>query len=170
MTAAPAGEIKAPEENSSTVNPFAETTEGTEPAKPDPETEIDAEDFETPEKPKRPGKNASKPEWQAYAEALGHSSEGSVKQIIARIDAESGAEPETEDEVLSKLIGEHLPISAQAGDLTASVFINPAGIPVLSVAITGMIGDDGLVIPASQAGDFTHVLDALRDLARTKLA
>lgn len=187
MTATPPGESKAPEENSSTVNPFAEAekpTEGTEPAKPEPETVPEPETTEEVEKPKRPGKSASKAAWQDYAAALGHSTEGTTAEIIARIDAEYGAEPDPETawdeepddeegeegEVLSKLLGEHLPISAQSGDLTGSVFINPAGIPCITISITGMIGDTGLVIPATQASDFEHVVNALRELAHSKLA
>lgn len=173
MTAAPAGESKAPEENSSIENPFAETTEGTEPAKPDPEPET------VPEPIQEPKAGASKPEWQAYAEALGLSSEGTVQEIKDRIaeaktfpedPEEDGKSAPEEGEVLSKLLGEHLPISAQSGDLTGSVFINPAGIPCITISITGMVGDTGLVIPATQASDFEHVVNALREIAHAKLA
>lgn len=168
MTATPPGESKAPEENSPIENPFAETTEGTEPAKPDPEPET------APEPIPEPKAGASKPEWQAYAEALGLSSEGTVQEIKDRI-AEAKTFPEDpeaekEDEVLSELLGEHLPISAQSGDLTGSVFINPAGIPCITISITGMIGDTGLVTPATQASDFEHVVNALREIAHAKLA
>lgn len=172
MTATPPGESKAPEENSPIENPFAETEaeKSTDPVK----TENDEVEPTPEEKPKRPGKSASKVAWQDYAAALGHSTEGTTAEIIARIDNESGAksnpEEDEEDEVLSKLLGEHLPISAQSGDLTGSVFINPAGIPCITISITGMIGDTGLVIPATQASGFEHVVNALREIAHTKLA
>lgn len=171
MTATPPGESKAPEENSSTVNPFAEAEKPTDPVEPETTPETAPETTEEIEKPKA---GASKPEWQAYAEALGLSSEGTVQEIKDRI-AEAATFPEDpeaeeEDEVLSKLLGEHLPISAQSGDLTGSVFINPAGIPCITISITGMIGDTGLVIPATQASDFEHVVNALRELAHSKLA
>lgn len=79
MSIGPAGAEKAPDD----APAFIETA--------------GADETTTPEETSRPKGNAPKPEVQAWAEKLGYSSEGTVKEIFARVDA-GPADPEQEDE------------------------------------------------------------------------
>lgn len=166
MTATPNGEPKAPEENA----PFVETAAPAEPEKSkEPE-----ESTTDPDEPKAPAKTAPKPEWVAYAEAKGVDSSGTVKEIQARLsgDAQNDAEPtsEFEDDILTQLHGEHLPISFVAGTLIGQVKVNAAGIRVLNVGLNGWIGDNGVEVVIEEAGDFEKLLSGLREIAGQKLA
>lgn len=165
MTATPNGEPKAPEEN----NPFVET--GSAPTPPD-QIENDAES--TPAKLEKPKKSASKQEWVAYAEQEGVDSSGTSKEIQARFsaDAQNDSEPtsEFEDDVLTQLYGEHLPISFVAGTLIGQIKVNAAGIRVLNVGLNGWIGDNGVEVVIEEAGDFEKLLSGLREIAGQKLA
>lgn len=165
MTATPNGEPKAPEEN----NPFVETAAPTELEK---DTENGAES--TSAKLEKPKKSASKPEWVAYAEQEGVDTSGTSKEIQARFsaDAQNDSEPtsEFEEDVLTQLHGENLPISFVAGTLIGQVKVNAAGIRVLNVGLNGWIGDNGVEVVIEEAGDFEKLLSGLRDIAGQKLA
>lgn len=173
MTATPNGEPKAPEENA----PFVETAAPSEPEKDSGSETTTPEDpakLEKSEEPKAPAKTAPKPEWVAYAESKGVDSSGTVKEIQARLsgDAQNDAEPtsEFEDDILTQLHGEHLPISFVVGTLIGQVKVNAAGIRVLNVGLNGWIGDNGVEVVIDEAGDFEKLLSGLREIAGQKLA
>lgn len=164
MTSRPEGAELAPADNPPA---FVETSEEQASSEeksadaPEPE-ETKAED----EKPKRPGKNAPKPEVQAWAEALGYSSDGTVKEIFARVD-EGKDETTTEDSApvgdvdFLKIPLDRLPLASQKGDILLRVEQARSGVVVMTVSMSGMIGDVPVVFPAN---DSEYLKEALEDL------
>lgn len=184
MTAAPAGQTKAPDESPAYV-PDAVSDDANAAA------ESDAAANE-------PAANASKAEVRKWARDAGYSDEGTISEIRERVlagptDAAADApatpapvvpgQSETLDSTIAATAGEpehtetgavdlsqipleKLPIASQVGDLLLRVEQNKAGIVVLSVSMFGYLGETPVVTRAEYAGDLEKALDDLRTQAK----
>lgn len=60
------------------------------------------------------------------------------------------------------------PLSAVAGQVTASVTTSDTSVPVLKLALLGWVGVEPLVIPAANLNDIRAVLDEIEKQANKK--